>query len=70
MHRELNISFAVLGKEECGTCAKLVNKPADLEAHRRLYTLRQEEYKRDEALPEHGTEYYTIDMQKVIMLPR
>lgn len=70
--KELNLSFAALGKEECSTCAKL-EQLGDHDAHiahNQSAKMRRKEYARCKAWPEPDCIYYTLDMQKVLLLPR
>lgn len=66
--RELNISFAPLGKEQCSACLLLNDQPEELAAHKTLYRDRRVEYKAD--VDQHAVPIYTLDLQKVLMLPR
>lgn len=63
--KEMHISFARLGKEDCSTYAVL--EGADKEAHKEEASRRRKSYGRDK-LRENLV--YTSDLQKVSMLPR
>lgn len=63
--KRLHISTATLGSEECVSCDTLTGE--ELLAHKRAYRAAREEYYQDR---EDGIPCYTMDLQKVIMLPR
>ena len=83
---EMNISFAVLGGEECETCKKFnihsKTKDPDCDCdtcksqtdHNRQSEFARKAYKRDQAASlssqTNTTSYASVDLQKVIMLPR
>lgn len=80
--KEINISFAHLGHEECEQCALFKShtgcsqENCDLciqnSQHKSRYTESREEYQRDkeQGLTDKDCIYFSVDLQKVIMLPR
>lgn len=84
--KEMNISFAHLGNEECELCALFQEHNKDhIESqdqtcdtckqylsHKNNYTTSRINYKFDaeNSANETDTKYYSVDLQKVIMLPR
>lgn len=84
--KELNISFANLGNEECEQCAlfkqhkeinECVQDPESCEkcnlyfTHKIRYETSRKEYNIDKTVsPTDKCIYYSVDLQKVIMLPR
>lgn len=82
---KLNISFAQLGEEECELCAELKLRPHELSngecttscttceqkvKHENHAKAARQAYKRDGAETVDGRVVRSIDLQKVIMLPR
>lgn len=82
--KKMNISFACLGNEECEVCALLkphfnknecstdCEKCIYFQKHREKYKECRIEYKADVKRAESELEiiYYSVDLQKVILLPR
>lgn len=86
--KDLNISFAKLGNEECETCEiyKIHNSNMEIrhrncteckiyEEHHRRYVLARQKYNEDKTCQMNiqgnsDTMYYSVDLEKVIMLPR
>lgn len=82
--KDMNISFAHLGNEECEQCAlfKSHNENActqeecesciQQKKHKLRYTETRTEYQNDKDLAstDNQSVYYSVDLQKVIMLPR
>lgn len=83
--KDLNISFAKLGNEECETCEIYkTNKEIRhrncteckiYEEHHRRYVLARQKYNEDKTCQMNiqgnsDTMYYSVDLEKVIMLPR
>ena len=67
--RHLNISFAALGSEKCSKCADLkISDPRAFRDHEKLYKDRRASYTAEEQTEQ--TAVYTLDMQKVMLLPR
>jgi hypothetical protein len=80
--KEMNVSFAHLGHEECEQCALHIShnecsqENCELciqhKKHKLLYTETREEYQKDKEAFSTSEDciYYSVDLQKVIMLPR
>lgn len=67
---ELNISNAKLGHEECEACELLKEQPASLRKHKRKVKRVRKEYRRDSERQTDDQPVYTLDLQRVMMLPR
>ena len=67
--RHLNILFAALGIEKCSKCADhKLSDPRAFRVHEKLYKDRRALYTAEEQTEQ--TAVYTLDMQKVMLLPR
>ena len=68
--RYLHISTAKLGHEECEACILLTDQE-QLAEHKRLAERAREEYQKDKERQLREDEaLYTLDMQKIVCLPR
>lgn len=86
VRKDLNISFANLGNEECENCSYFEQHDknhvknldeackicVDYMEHKIKYTTSRQEYQRDaqKAKSSSDTIFYSVDLQKIIMLPR
>lgn len=67
---ELHISHAKLGHEECESCTMLKDQPDQLRRHKRRAKRVRKEYGRDVHSQTDESPVYTLDLQKIVMLPR